>query len=43
MTLLVLSRVSLGVLAHLLNFLLGEATRGSNRNLLLLLGTEILG
>ena len=43
MTLLVLGRVSLGVLAHLLDLLLGEAARGSDRNLLLLLGAEILG
>ena len=43
MTLLVLGGVSLGILAHLLDLLLGEAAGGGNRDLLLLLGTEILG
>ena len=43
MTLLVLGCVGFGVLAHLLDLLLGEATRGGDRDLLLLLGAEILG
>ena len=43
MTLLVLSCVSLGVLAHLLDLFLGKAASSSDRNLLLLLRAEILG